>query len=287
MELEKLLFRLHVDLKGRGLAEGTRQAYLGHVERFLKSVGKDPEDITIEEAKGYQIALIDQLLDPQTINLHAAAIRFFFLKTIGKAWPKDFIPNVKRKKKLPVVLAQEEVLAIINATDCLKNKTIFMTMYAGGLRVSEALALKPSDIDSKRMVFTVIGKGNKERNIMLSDTHLKALRYYWSMWRHEDKSTWLFPSPMEGSTIYSSTSVRRAFSWAKKAAGVSKRGCTHLLRHSFATHLLEMGVDLRIIQILLGHAVISSTTVYTHLRNDFLGAIKNPLDAIAAQIKWR
>lgn len=285
--MEEFLRRLDLDLKGRGLADGTREGYSAHVERFLKHVGKHPNEITIADAKAYQIKQIDKGLDPHTINLSSASIRFFCLTTLGNNWPGNFIPNMKRKRKLPRVLSQGEIVALINATDCLKHKIIFMTIYAGGLRVSEALAIKPSDIDSKRMVFRVLGKGNKERYVMLSPMLLDALRHYWVHWKHEDKSVWLFPSPTAGSDYYSPTSARRAFRWAKAAAGITKGGCTHLLRHSFATHLLEMGVDLRVIQLLLGHSVISSTTIYTHLRNDYLGTMKSPLDAIATQIKWR
>lgn len=286
--MEEFLQRLDVDLKGRGLADGTRECYRDYVKRFLNYyTDKNPDDITIEEAKEYQIIQIDSGLDPHTINISSSAIRFFFLTTLGKNWPGNFIPNLKRKRRLPRVLSQQEVVALINVTDCLKLKIIFMTMYAGGLRVSEALSLKPSDIDSKRMVFRVLGKGNKERYVMLSPTLLSGLRHYWINWKHEDKSTWLFPSPTTGCDHYSPTSTRRAFRWAKDAARITKDGGTHLLRHSFATHLLEMNVDLRVIQILLGHAVISSTTIYTHLRNDYLGTIKSPLDAIATQIKWR
>ncbi len=285
--MEEILNRLLVDLRGRGFAKTTCEVYMKNVTRFLKEVGKVPEEISPDDVKQFQMRLIDRKLDSQTINLISASIRFFFLKTMRKDWPYDFIPNMKRKKKLPSVLSQGEVAGVINAVEDLKTKIIIMTMYAGGLRCVEACGLKTAAVDSKRGVFTVNGKGNKERNIMLSPVLLDALRYYWLNGRKAVSPVWLFPSGTPGCDFYSTTSVRRSFRTAMQKAGIKKPGSTHLMRHSFATHLLEMGVDLRIIQLLLGHATISSTTIYTHLRQDVLEVMKSPLDVIASQIKWR
>ena len=168
--MDDLLQRLFIDLKGRGKALGTCKLYQRSVARFLDDIGKPAEDVTADEVKLYQIKLIDKGLDPHTINLNSAALRFFFLTTLSRSWPSNFVPNMKRKRKLPKVLSQDEVVKIINATLNLKQKTLFMAMYSGGLRVSEAITMKPSDIDSSRGIFTVIGKGGKERNIMLSPT---------------------------------------------------------------------------------------------------------------------
>ncbi len=284
--MDDFMKRLFIDLKGRGRAEGTIENYKKNVSKFLRYIGKAPELITADEVRQYQITLIDRGLDPQTVNINSASLRFFFLTTLGNNWPSNFVPNMKKKRKLPKVLSQDEVVALINATDNLKHKTIFMAMYAGGLRVSEAIKLKTSAIDSKRMIFTVVGKGGKERNVMLSPALLDAFRRYWVARKNEDKRIFLFPSP-GGGAGYSSTSARRGFREAKERAGIKKPGGSHLMRHSFATHLMEMGVELRVIQLLLGHALISSTTIYTHLRQDYLGTMKSPLDIIASQIKWR
>lgn len=286
--MDEYLKRLRDDLKGRGFATSTCDVYLKNIERFIREVGKSPEDVTINDARQFQLQLIDRKLDPQTINLMAATIRFFFTKTMKRDWPYDFIPNMRRKKKIPTVLSQSEVIAVINAGEDLRCRTIFMAMYAGGLRCAEACAIKIPAIDSQRMVFTVLGKGNRERNIMLSPVLLSAFRKWWVNGRdRKNKSEWLFPSATQNCSFISPTTIRRSFRQAMKRAGIKKQGSTHLMRHSFATHLLEMGVDLRVIQLLLGHAVISSTTIYTHLRQDFLEVMKSPLDNIAAQLKWR
>jgi len=203
-------------------------------------------------------------------------------------WPKDFMPRVKRRKKLPVVLSPDEVVALLNATSNLKHLTMLTTMYAAGLRSFEVVNLKAEDIDSKRMIIHVReGKGKKARLVMLSESLLRSLRNYWVKWSHEDKTSWIFPGAHDNSVPYSRHSIRRVYREAKEKAGIKKPGGSHVLRHSFATHLLELGVDLRIIQLMLGHAVISSTTIYTHVRQDCYRQIKNPLDMISGKIRWR
>lgn len=236
--------------------------------------------------KKYQVESIERGLAARTINVRSAAIRFFFLNTMKQPWPENFLPQVKTPKTLPTVFSPQEVAQILNHTQTLKQRAILATMYSAGLRSFEVVNLKPKDINSQRMLIHVAeGKGRKERVTVLSQSLLAFLRSYWIKWGHENRSHWLFPSGYDARKSYATCSVRRFLRDAKEKAGITTAGCTHALRHSFATHLLELGVDLRIIQILLGHVSISSTTIYTHLRGDIYQEIKNPLDKIAEKIK--
>lgn len=206
----------------------------------------------------------------------------FYIRTLRMNWPQDFAPWVRKKQRLPLLLSIEEVAAVINATDNIKQRTILMAIYATGMRSCEVRHLKTQDIDSARGQIRVMGKGNKQRMVPLSKFLLYTLRKYWVECK-ENKNEWLFPGVGGDGwrKPYCRTSLRRAFVAAKEKVGLEKPGGVHLLRHCYATHLLESGVDLRVIQILLGHSVINSTEIYTHLRSKFAQEIKNPLDAIA------
>jgi site-specific recombinase XerD len=285
--MEELLNKFIIDLKCHGYLENTQDVYRKHLQRFFHRTGvSDPSALSIDEIKKYQVYLIDtRKLDPQTVNLNMAAIKFFYLETLKKPWPNDFIVWVKRRKKVPVILSQDEVASVINQARTLKHRTVLMTMYAAGLRSFEAAKIKPSDIDSQRMLIRIEGKGKKERYVVLSPFLLKMLRFYWVNWKHEDKTSWLFPSGNDYSKPFSHYSVKRVYRQCKKRAGITKPGGSHILRHCYATHLLEMGTNLRAIQILLGHAQLRTTEKYTHLTPNYEAQIKNPLDAIAGKLK--
>ena len=210
-------------------------------------------------------------------NQSVGALRFFYGVTLHKSWDIGRIPYQKTRRKLPVVLSQQEVAAILDALTNLKHRAILATVYAAGLRVSEVVALRVSDIDSQRMMLRIEqGKGRKDRYGMLSERLLTVLREYWKSTRPQD---WLFPGQTPPRHLTRS-SVERVFHKAREAAGITKKVSVHTLRHSFATHLLESGVNLRKIQILLGHTSLRSTQVYTHVASDFLDETPCPLDLL-------
>jgi integrase/recombinase XerD len=280
--MDDLFNKFLITMKARNFAQSTVDHYLEDLKIFLKFVNKEILDVQSEDVARYQADMIERGYSAGHINKKIAAVKMFYIRTLRMNWPQDFCPWVRKKQRLPLLLSLEEVAAIINATDNIKQRTIFMTIYATGIRSCEVRALTFKDIDSPRMQIRVMGKGNKQRLVPMSQFLLYTLRKYWVECR-ENKSVWLFPGG--GAEFYMKqycrTSLRRAFQSAKKKAKVDKPGGVHLLRHCYATHLLESGVDLRVIQILLGHAVINSTEIYTHLRSKFAQEIKNPLDAIA------
>jgi integrase/recombinase XerD len=278
--LQQFIFKLNLYNR----RASTKQQYLSNLKQFFAFLKIDPREATVVDLQKYQVHLIDQKLDPRTINGKMAAVTFFYLRTLDVDWPIPFVPWLKINRKVPSVLSPDEVASIIQNAKGLKYKTIFMTIYALGLRSCEVLSLTYKDIDSKTNVVRVHGKGGKERFVPLSASLLQALRYYWLYWQ-EDKWTWLFPMDGRPTEQAWRGTILRAYMAAKKRAGVTKSGGLHQLRHSYATHLLEGGVDLRVIQILLGHTLISTTTKYTHLRTDYAVKIKNPLDVIAVKLK--
>ncbi|MGZ3806275.1 MAG: tyrosine-type recombinase/integrase [Pseudobdellovibrionaceae bacterium] len=283
--MKELLEQFVFSLKERGLTKSTQASYSSIMKKFFIYANKDPLEVTMEDIRKFQVHLIDKSFAPRTINQNMAAIKFFYLKTLKRDWPEDFIAWVKVRRRLPFVLSPEEVADLLNAAKNSKQRTLLMTMYAAGLRPSEVRQLRAADIDSKRMLIHVrFAKGEKERFVTLSPLLLEVLRAYWKNSK-EDKSVWLFPGEHDPKIPYSQTSLGRAYRAAKKKAGIQKPGGPHTLRHCFATHHLEMGTDLRIIQVLLGHTLISTTTKYTHLRQSHVAEMKSPLDLIAEKLK--
>lgn len=268
-------------MKARNFAAGTVTGYCDDLRLFLAHVQKSALEVRADDVTKYQAELLDKKYSAGLINKRIAALKMFYLKTLRRDWPQDFCPWVRTKRRLPLLLSLEEVAAVINATENIKQRTIFMTIYATGMRCCEVRGLKAKDIDSSRNQILVMGKGGKQRFVPLSNFLLHTLRRYWVDCK-ENKTEWLFPG---GGTTwnqpYCRTSIRRAFLASKEKVGLAKPGGVHLLRHCYATHLLESGIDLRVIQILLGHSVINSTEIYTHLRSKYAQEIKNPLDAIA------
>lgn len=277
--------RMERDLRNRGLAKKTIEEYLRAVKLFTAHYMKSPDLLTQEEIKNYQNYLItERKLSPSTVNVQMAAIRFFYQITLGRKWEDNVFPVVKKGKKTPVILNSREIINLFNSSENIKYRTIFLALYSTGLRLNEVIHLKAEDIDSVRSLIHVRhGKRNKERYVILPDYLLQALRNYWIK-SDENKTVWLFPGRDSKQPINAST-VRTFYNRAIKKTGIKKKVTVHTLRHSFATHLLDMGTNVRIIQILLGHALLSSTLLYTKMIGNRSRKIKTPLDLIAPRLK--
>src|SRR5437667_8622597 len=249
------------ELQRRNYSEITTRKYLQYVTAFARHFGKSPYQRGPSELRSYQAYLLqERKVTPGSAVNCVAALRFFFIKTLKRHQFREFLPYPKDRRRLPTVLSREEVSHLINAAGNLFRRTLLMTLYGTGMRRSELAHLKVSDIDSQRMIIRVVaGKGGKDRDLPLSPALLESLREYWR-WRKP--RTYLFPSrdPRRGpEQPISDKSVWIACSEAARHAGISKRVTPHTLRHSWATHLLEAGTDLRTIQVLLGHGYLEAT----------------------------
>jgi site-specific recombinase XerD len=271
------------DLKVRNRSARTIQAYTAHVAKFAQHFGKSPELLGPEEIRQYQVYLVDERhVSWSHFNQAVCALRFFYRHTLGRDWAVAHIPFPRQPKRLPVVLSQDEVIRLFDAVRSLKLRAMLMTAYAAGLRLSEVTHLQVSDIDSERMVIRVQqGKGQKDRYVMLSPKLLEMLRLYWRM---ERPITWLFPNQTKQQPINHSM-VQRACHQAGLDAGLTKRASVRCLRHSFATHLLEAGTNIRIIQTLLGHSNVSTTQVYTNVSAKTVRATESPLELLAYPVQ--
>lgn len=266
------------DLTIRGLSPRTQHLYLRAVYWLAKHYRRCPSKISDEEIHAYLYELINvRKLAPSTLNVIASGLRFFHSVTL-KRQPAECllsIPRVKRALHRPRVYSEEEVERLFNACGNLKHQTFLMTVYGAGLRVSEAVHLRPADIESSRMLIRVEqGKGNKDRYTILTPRLLNGLREYWRAFR---PNGWLFNGAHPG-TALSTTSAREIFYRAVQKAGLPDRGGIHSLRHSFATHLVESGVELPVIQRLLGHSSLVSTSVYLHVQSQRLARLASPLE---------
>ena len=239
---------------------------------------RPPDQLSLEDIHTYQLHLTrERKVSWGVFNQAVAALRFFYGVTLEQDWDIRRIPYQKTGRKLPVVLSQGEVQALLQTPKNLKHRALLMTAYAAGLRVSEVVNLQLQDIDSgRRMLRIEQGKGRQDRYVMLSEKLLLVLRQYW---RSSQPQPWLFPGQIPGRPLTRS-SVQQVFYQARDAAGITKQVSVHCLRHSFATHLLESGVHIRKIQLLLGHKSLHSTEVYTHVANDFLQHTRSPLDLL-------
>ena len=266
------------DMEIRELAESTQDAYVRQVARFAQHFNKSPEVLGPEEIRAYQLYLIKEREVSTSLHVQVvAALRFLYSKTLKRPWTVEAIPYPKRPQKLPVILSQEEVARFLDAVSSLKHRTLLSTIYACGLRASEATHLKVQDIDSQRKIIHVQqGKGNKDRVVMLSPCLLEMLRDFW---RQERPRPWLFPGRCDDQPV-SIAAVRRVCRKVCEGLGFYKRVTPHTLRHSFATHLLEQGADLRTIQALLGHRSLRTTGRYTHISSERIKTISSPLDSL-------
>ena len=270
------------ELQRRNYSAITTRNYLRVVADFAKYFGKSPDKLGPNELRTYQAYLLqERKLTPGTVINRVAALRFFFVKTLKRHQFRDFLPYPQDRRRLPTVLSREEVSGLINAAGTLFRRTLLMTLYGTGMRRSELARLKVSDIDSQRMMIRVVaGKGGKDRDLPLSPALLETLREYWR-WRKP--KLYLFPTRTCGRSHQpiSDKTVWIACSDAACRAGISKRVTPHTLRHSWATHLLEAGTDLRTIQVLLGHGDLETTAQYLHLSQRHLRAVINPLDSLS------
>jgi site-specific recombinase XerD len=276
------LKRLETDIRLRGLSASTLDVYTNSVRIFLEHIGKPVEQIDELDIRVYLLHLIEERgLQPKTVNLYGSAIRFFFAVTLNRTLNYLQIPRFKEPKKLPDLLSRADVSGIFSVTHNLKHSAILKLAYGSGLRAGEITRLKPSHIDSSAMRLLVVdGKGKKDRYTLLSENCLDTLRDYWRKYRPKSPDGWLFPGTKNVGTMTVSA-VEYAFDNAAAKAGITKDVTPHSLRHAFATHLLEDGVDLLTIKALLGHASISSTTIYLHLADTTEGIV-SPADAIVA-----
>jgi integrase/recombinase XerD len=269
--------RMLEDLQVRNYASRTQETYSDHVGRFARHFGRSPEQLGPEEIRGYQLHLIESGTSRSQFKQAISALRFLYRITLQQEWAVEHIPYPEQEKRLPVVLSSEEVSALLEAVRNRKHRTVLMTLYATGLRVSEVTQLQVRDIDSARMLIHVRqGKGRKDRQVMLSPVLLEALRLYWRWYR---PALWLFCGN-DPTRPLSISAVQKGCQRAARAAGIQKKVSPHTLRHSFATHLLENGTDLRLIQTLLGHGNVSTTQRYTHVAADRIGATASPLDRL-------
>jgi len=269
----------------RNYAPLTIKVYVERVATFAKHFGKSPERLGAADVRAYLLYLVQEKhASWSSYDQALAALRFLYRITLGKDWVLDDLVSPRKQKKLPVVLSPDEVAQFFGAISRPKHRAILMTAYAAGLRVSEVVSLHVEDIDSRRMVIHIRqAKGRKDRYVMLSPRLLAILREYWKAAR---PTQFLFPGNVPDRPITPRT-VQRACRNAQEAAGLGKRVRVHTLRHSFATHLLEAGTNIRIIQILLGHRSLRTTAVYTHVSTAALEATQSPLDRLVLPSEGR
>lgn len=275
--------RMIEDMRVRNLSPNTQQLYIDRVAKFAQYFGKSPELLGPEDVRTYQVYLIKQKSASWSmLNQTVCALRFLYRTTLGKEWAIQHIPAPKKEQKLPVVLSQDEVSRFFESLPNLKHRAILMTAYAAGLRVSEVASLRVADIDSQRMMIRIeLGKGQKDRYIMLSPNVLELLRAYWKMAR---PTGYLFPGRSPGRHI-TTTRIYQVCVKASASAGLTKRAHVRALRHSFATHLLEAGANIRVIQILLGHRSLRTTARYTHVSAATICSTCSPLDLLPKTVE--
>jgi integrase/recombinase XerD len=279
--MTKLRKRMLEELQRRNYSPNTIRPYLYAVSDFARYFGKSPDQLGDEHVRQYQLYLLNEKkLGIETISGRIAALRFFFVKVLRRPYRQVDLVYPKRPERLPIILSEEEVSRLIESACNSYHRVILMMLYGTGMRREELSRLKLIDIDSQRMVIHVRqGKGKRDREVTLSPRLLEVLRAYWT-WRKP--KIYLFPSqqrkrsqqPISAKTVY------HAVREAARRAGIKKKVNPHLLRHSWATHLLERGTDLKTIQVLLGHVDLESTTIYLHLSQRHLQSIHNPVDAL-------
>ena len=273
--LRKLMLE---ELQRRNYSKSTARIYVRTVKELAEYFACSPAKLGPEQIRQYQVHLARKKLAPRTIEQRAAALRFFFVKTLRRPYLPEHIPFPKTPRRLPTVLSQEEVQRMLECTMNLMHRAMLLTLYSAGLRRAELTRLRVEDIDSKCMMIHVRqGKGGHDRDVPLSDKLLEVLREYW---RWKKPTTYLFPSDYQkraGQPV-SDKVIWWLCKKAAREAGIRKRVSPHTLRHSYATHMLEAGADLRTIQVLLGHKRLEDTAIYLHLSKRHLTAVANPLD---------
>ncbi len=280
--MSELRQQMLADLRIRNYAERTQGIYITRVAEMARYFKRAPDALRPEEVRGY----LRYLKEERRVSRSAfaqvvGALRFLYRVTLDRPELISHIPYPRLKRRHPVVLSPEEVVRLLKAIENLKHRTVAMVLYGAGLRISEALALELRDVDSARMVLTVRhGKGDQDRQVALSSVLLEALRAYWRVYR---PAGCLFPGETADQPMGPST-IQRALKAARARAGIAKPATPHTLRHSYATHLMEAGTDLRVIQTLLGHRSLRTTQVYTHVATERVCATRSPLDALSADL---
>lgn len=275
--------RMIDDMRVRNYSPKTIKLYVTQVRQFAEYYGSSPDQLGLEHVRGYQVYLVDEKhVSWSHFNIVVSALRFFYRTTLSRKEIVERIPYAKRPRTLPCVLSREEVVRLLRCVPNYQYRVALMTIYAGGLRMSEAIRLRPEDMDSERMVIRIRqGKGRKDRYVPLSELLLEVLRAYSKIVHPQE---WLFPGQKPGHYLSGKT-LWRAVKLASKAAGIRKHVTLHTLRHSFATHLLEWGTDIRTIQMLLGHKKLETTAKYTHVTDARIRSTKSPLDLIQDELR--
>ena len=275
--------RMIDDMDMRRFSPETQRNYIRDVGRFASFLGRSPDTATAEDLRRFQIEERETRVPAPTMNGIVSALRFFFTHTLDRPDLARKLVRVKHPRNLPMVLSPDEVARLLNATTCLKHQAALSVAYGAGLRVAEVSSLKVSDIDSERMLLRIEhGKGGRYRNAMLSADMLALLRQWWKVGRQQGvmhPKGWLFPG-MHASKPISTRQLHRIVVEAARAAGIDKRVGPHTLRHSFATHLLEQNIDIRVIQVLLGHASLDTTALYTRVAVNTIRDVTSPLDRL-------
>ena len=275
--------RMEEDMRMRKLAPKTQEAYIRAVRRFTKYLGRSPDTATAEDLRLFQLHLVDEGTSAITLNATITGLKFLFDVTMGHGDVLAKMQSVRVPHKIPVILNKQEVSRLIACAGNLKHQTALAVAYGTGLRVSEVLALKVSDIDSQRMTLRVEqGKGGKDRYAMISPILLERLRVWWRVARAQGKMLnggWLFPG-FDPIDPLSAKQLNRAIHEAATLAKIDKRVSMHTLRHSFATHLLEQKVDIRVIQVMLGHKKLETTALYTQVATEILKEVISPLETL-------
>jgi site-specific recombinase XerD len=280
--MSELRQQMLADLRIRNYAERTQGIYVQRVAEMARHFERSPKDVTKEEVRDY----LRDLKEGRRVSRSAFAqvisgLRFLYQVTLDRPDMVPHLPYPRLKRRYPVVLSAEEVVRLLRAIGNVKHRTVAMVLYGAGLRITEALALELRDVDSARMVLTVRhGKGDRDRQVALSSVLLEALRVYWRAYR---PSRWLFPGQKADQPLGPST-IQRAVKAARLKAKIAKPATPHTLRHSYATHLMEAGTDLRVIQTLLGHGSLRTTAIYTHVATERVRATRSPLDALSPEL---
>jgi integrase/recombinase XerD len=271
--------RMIEDMTVRNFLEKTQKDYIRHVKNLTAFLGRSPDTATAEDLRRYQLHLTDTGVRPPSINSAVSALRFFFSVTVDRPDVTKPLTFVAEPRKIPVVLSPAEVARVLEAAPGPKDKAALSAAYGAGLRVSEVVALKVSDVDSRRMLLKIEqGKGRKDRLAMLSPQLLELLRDWWRIAR---LPVWLFPGQDPVNPL-TTRQLNRAVHAAAQMAGIAKRVTPHTLRHSFATHLLEQNIDIRVIQVLLGHAKLETTALYTRVATNTIRTVMSPLDRLTS-----
>jgi site-specific recombinase XerD len=281
-QVSPLRQRMIEDMTIRKLALRTQEAYIRTVKNFSAFLGASPAKASFEDLRRYQLHLVSSGAPAPTINRNLTALRFLFMVTLRKPEVVVHLPFVRKPRKLPVVLSPEEVCRFLEAAPGLKYKAALSVAYGAGLRASEVVALKLDDIDSARMVIRVEqGKGRKDRYVMLSPQLLELLRDWWKAARPQG---WLFPGQNRINPL-TARQLNRACHTAAQIAEIDKPVSLHTLRHSFATHLLEQNIDIRVIQALLGHAKLETTALYTQVATRTIRKVTSPLEHLQMKVR--